>query len=265
MSAIGDYIHYKEENYLLYGTAFRGEKNQPYAVSYIAQKNRHAERMRNIRAVSTTTLEELEKRIANESTQQEARQIAEGILQTNNSLDEITKNLKAKLLSEVPAKFSSADSGIRIIKAKLETDDSIVNLEAAKQARRRFYRNIATIEKNTKMGKPVRQVTIDAVLRNASEFFNCLGIVNKNLDFIKYRNLENANTAAALKNMVGLISVSEIGKATLNGVYGEVLTNMVSDNLRTLTGETLIEEVKNKIETGKHRTSFQIDSSMIKP
>jgi hypothetical protein len=65
--------------------------------------------------------------------------------------------------------------------------------------------------------------------------------------------------------MVGLISVSEIGKATLNGVYGEVLTNMVSDNLRTLTGETLIEEVKNKIETGKHRTSFQIDSSMIKP
>ena len=26
-----------------------------------------------------------------------------------------------------------------------------------------------------------------------------------------------------------------------------------------------IEEVKNKIETGKHRTNFQIDSSMVKP
>lgn len=264
MSAIGDYVHFHKTNYIRYGTAFRGRDHQPFTKSYKAQKAKNLARINSIQDVPSPILKELEQRIANESTQQEAKQIAEGILNFNNSLNNITKDLEEKLLSEVPAKFSS-DSGIRIVKSKIQTDDMMVNIEEAKKARARFYKNIETINKNTQRGKKVQTSTLQTLLKNASDFFNYLGIVNKQLDFIKYRNLENMNTIAALRNMIELVSLSEMRKSTLNGVYGEVLTNMVSDNLKSLVGDALITEVKDKIKTGTHRTEFYLDSSMIKP
>lgn len=264
MSAIGDYVHFHKTNYIRYGTAFRARGHQPFTKSYKAQRDKNLARINSIQDVPPTIIGELEKRIANESTQQEAKQIAEGILNFNNSLNNITKDLEAKLLSEVPAKFSS-DSGIRIVKSKIQTDDMMVNIEEAKKARARFYKNIETINKNTQRGKPVQTSTLKTLLKNASDFFNYLGIINNQLDFIKYRNLENMNTIAALRNMVELVSLSEMRKSTLNGVYGEVLTNMVSDNLRSLVGDALITEVKNKIKTGANRTEFYLDPSMIKP
>ena len=265
MSAIGDYVHFHKTNYIRYGTAFRGRDSQPFMKSYKAQKERNLNRTKNLKTISKATLRELETRIANESTQEEAKQIAEGILNFNNSLNNITRELQEKLLSEVPAKFSSDDFGIRMVKSKIHTDDSAINIEEAKKARTRFYNNINTINKKAQQGEPIKESTITALLKNASDFFNYLGIINKDLEFIKYRNLKDMNTIAALKNMVGLVSLSEMRKATLHGVYGEVLTNMVSDNLRFQIGDALVTEVKNQIQTGAHRTEFQIDSSLVKP
>ena len=265
MSAIGDYVHFHKTNYIRYGTAFRGRDAQPFMKSYKAQKERNLNRTKNLKTISKATLRELETRIANESTQEEAKQIAEGILNFNNSLNNITRELQEKLLSEVPAKFSSDDFGIRMVKSKIHTDDSAINIEEAKKARTRFYNNINTINKKAQQGEPIKESTITALLKNASDFFNYLGIINKDLEFIKYRNLKDMNTIAALKNMVGLVSLSEMRKATLHGVYGEVLTNMVSDNLRFQIGDALVTEVKNQIQTGAHRTEFQIDSSLVKP
>lgn len=265
-SVIGDYVHFGLENYLIYGTAFRGERKQPLTESYKAQKRKNLERMNNIKEPPKAILEELEKRISNEKIQQQAKEIAQNLVEFNTSLNNITAKLEEKLLTEVPAKFSSPDSGVRIIKSKIQTDNSMVNIEEARKARRRFYDNIATINNNAKQGKPVRNSTIETLLKNASDFFNHLGIVNNKLDFIKYRDLQNSNTLAALSNMIRLVSLSEINKATLHGVYGEVLGNMVSDQIRGLTGKELEQTLKEILKnSGGHITSYQIDESMIAP
>ncbi len=265
MSAIGDYVHFYKTNYVKYGTAFRNRGHQPFMESYRAQKAKNEERIKSINTIPKATIKELEKRIANESTQQQAKQIAEGTLNFNNSLNNITKEVQEKLINEIPARFASSDSGIRVVKTKIHSDKSMVNIEEAKKARARFYNNINTINKKTEKGETVKQSTLDTLLKNASDFFKYLGIANNELEFIKYRNLDNMNTIAALQNMVGLVSLSEMRKSTLHGVYGEVLTNMVSDNIRAKIGDALVKEVKEKLKTGAHRTEFQIDESLIKP
>lgn len=264
MSAIGDYIHLRQENYVKYGTAMRGQEPQLIAKSYDAQIKRNRERIEQIREVPRHVLNELESLISNEATQKEAHQIAEGLVTFNQSFNDISKTLESKLLTDVPSKFQSNDYGVRIVKSNVKVNKDLVNIEEAKKARRRIYDNINTINKNMSAGKPVRSSTIETLLKNASDFFNYLGIVNDNLEFIKYRDLTHANTLAALKNIVQLVSLSEMNKAALHGTYGEVLVNMVSDTAKVKAGKAAIEEMKQVLqESGGHRTEFQIDESMI--
>lgn len=266
MSALGDYIHLRTENYLKYGTAKKGEQEQPMIDSYNAQKQRNQELLNQIQEPSQSTLAELKRLIANESTQEEAMQIAKNLSSYNQSINDITNQLKEKILQDVPSKFESEDYGIRTVKSNLKTNKNLVNIEEAKKARRRFYDNINTINSNAAAGKPVRQSTLNTLLKNASDFFNYLGIVNSNLEFIKYRDLRNANTIAALKNMMQLVSLSDMNKAALHGTYGEVLVNMVSDNMRVKAGKELESALKQTLqETGGHRTQFSIDENMITP
>ena len=264
MSAIGDYIHLRQENYVKYGTAMKGQEPQLIAKSYDAQIKRNRERIEQIRDVPRHVLNELESLISNEATQKEAHQIAEGLVTFNQSFNDISKTLENKLLTDVPSKFQSNDYGVRIVKSNVKVNKDLVNIEEAKKARRRIYDNINTINKNMSAGKPVRSSTIETLLKNASDFFNYLGIVNDNLEFIKYRDLTHANTLAALKNIVQLVSLSEMNKAALHGTYGEVLVNMVSDTAKVKAGKAAIEEMKQVLqESGGHRTEFQIDESMI--
>ena len=262
-SPIGNYIHLSVENYIGYGTAFKGEPNQPWIKSLKAQRDRNKMRVDQLKEPSQDTLKELKRRIANENTQKQAKEIAENKVAFSQSLDKITSELKKKLIAEVPKKFAFPDSGIRVVQSNIKTDKNMTNIEAAKKARALFSDNIKTINNNTKEGKPIQTRTLNALLKNLSDFFNYLGIINNNLDFIKYRNLDNRSTIAALEGLIQLDSLSEINKATLHGVYGEALVNMVSDNCRTLVGKELEKTVKDALTTGETRTSFQMDESMI--
>ena len=85
MSAIGDYIHLRQENYVKYGTAMKGQEPQLIAKSYDAQIKRNRERIEQIRDVPRHVLNELESLISNEATQKEAHQIAEGLVTFNQS------------------------------------------------------------------------------------------------------------------------------------------------------------------------------------
>lgn len=265
MSALGEYIHLKKENYEKYGTARKGEKPQFLVDSYNAQRAKNDQLIKSIKDISPKTIEELKKRISNESTQKEAMETAKGLANYNQSINDITKQLEEKLLSEVPSKFSFDNYGIRIVKSNLKKDKNLVNIEEAKKARRRLYDNIDTINRNTKEGKPVRQSTIDTLLKNTSDFFNYLGIINNNLEFLKYRDLQNANTLAALKNIVQLTSLSDMNKAALHGAYGETLVHMADDVIRYKSGKELENTIKEALKTGETRTEFQIDEKMIAP
>lgn len=265
MSALGEYIHLKKENYEKYGTARKGEKPQFLVDSYNAQRAKNDQLIKSIKDISPKTIEELKKRISNESTQKEAMETAKGLANYNQSINDITKQLEEKLLSEVPSKFSFDNYGIRIVKSNLKKDKNLVNIEEAKKARRRLYDNIDTINRNTKEGKPVRQSTIDTLLKNTSDFFNYLGIINNNLEFLKYRDLQNTNTLAALKNIVQLTSLSDMNKAALHGAYGETLVHMADDVIRYKSGKELENTIKEALKTGETRTEFQIDEKMIAP
>lgn len=262
-STIGNYVHLKAENYIGYGTAKKGEEVQPWVKSLKAQRDKNMMRLKQIKEPSKDILKELEKRIANENVQKQAKEIAENKVAFSQSLDQITSELKKKLIAEVPKKFAFPDSGIRLVQSNIKTNKNMTNIEAAKKARALFSDNIKTINNNTKEGKPIQARTLNTLLKNLSDFFNYLGIVNNNLDFIKYRNLDNRSTIAALEGLIQLDSLSEINKATLHGVYGEALVNMVSDNCRTLVGKELEKTVKDALATGETRTSFQMDESMI--
>lgn len=214
MSTLGDYVHLHLENYEKYGTAFARKKQEAFKTSYQAQKRRNQALINSLDNVSQESLNELKQRISHEAQSEEARQITEQLMNYNTALNDIPNQLAQKILSDVPNKFSDSNSGVRTIKNNLNVNADLLNIEKAKILRRRIYDNINTINNNTSQGKPVRDFTIQTLLKNMNEFFNCLGIVNNNLEFLKIKDIKNQNTTAALKNIVDLVSLSELNKAT---------------------------------------------------
>ena len=263
MSVLGNYIHLHEANYLKYGTAKKGETSQLLIDSLNAQRQANQQKINAITNVSSSTLVELKQKIVNESTQKEAMELAQDLTNYNKEILKVEQRVQKQLYAEVPSKFQ--EEGIRLIKKNVQINSSLVNIEEAKKARRRFYDNINTINKNFELGKPIQDNTIQTALNNCSQFFNCLGIVNNNLEFLRIKDLKNKNTVNALKAIVQSVSIDEANKAALHGTFGEVLVNMVADQMQIKAGKELKSAMQKALSTGEHRTSFQIDESFITP
>lgn len=263
MSALGDYIHFNKSNYLKYGTSRYGESSDPLVNSLNQQKQSNMQKINSINDINPTILNELKQRISKESTQKEAYEMAQDLLNYNKNIVDAEKRIKEQIINNVPKNFQGGN--VRLVKKNLKINSSLTNVETAKKYRRRIYDNINVINKNIELGKPVKESSIQSLLDNCSNFFNYLGIENSKLEFLKVKNLNEKNTVNALKSVIQSLSIDEATKATLHGTYGEILVNITSDQIRIKAEKELYDSVKSALSTGATRASFKIDESSLTP
>jgi hypothetical protein len=266
MSAIGNYIHLNFKNYQQYGTAQYGESPQYFINSYNAQKAKNQQQIQVLknRDISQATLEELKRRVANESNQNEARQLAQLQLNYSQAENDFSTNTKAKILSEVGKNIGKVTY---LTNKNIISDNSLVKIEEAIKYRNRLYDNIDSLNKD--MENPNHKFKdlegrIQTIINNFDGFFNSLGIstIYGNLSSL-FKIKADSNTLTALKAFVQTISLNEANKATFNGVYGETLVNMADDVAQNLGQKELINYTKEALKTGAITSTFQIDETMI--
>lgn len=265
MSALGDYVHLNAINYDKYGTARNedGSKFQSPETSLNAQKTMLQNRIDILKAKqpSAAAIEELKNRIKNESVQNQARKIAENKSMVAASEERIAKEFLQNLMMQVPKRLnqgSSAKMSIMEQQGNPMLSYSDINLNKAKQIRKRIMSYLSQINKTGK----VSDTAIKTLNANFTEFFKTLGVIVNNLD-LKCGNLEEAGTRAALIDILNLVSLADVNKSTLHGVFGEAVTNMVTDSLLNKAEAAVEEAIIKSIKTGEHRSKFQLTNKKI--
>lgn len=273
MSAIGQYIHLRKENYQRYGTARVGEAPEPLLVSYKAQRAANLARLENLRnKVNDDVLEELKARVErNYNESKQAREIAENRVNFNQGITDFQNNLVAKLVSEIPNRFGeSMDINISLNQSNMEIDkEASVNIAEARKHRDNALSAIKTANDNFLKGKPIQSRTINAIIDDTDKFFKALGMIKGKDILTPKKGWENYDTFSALDGILKLVPLYEMNQSGLSGVFGEVLVNMASDRAKALGEKKLYEELKAEVErslsTGEMRSSFSINESMITP
>lgn len=267
MSAIGEYIHLKKENYDKYGTARVGGSPQLLIDSYNAQKEINLTRIKNFEnKIDNTILIELKSRIEeNYNENKQAREIAENHVNFNKGMTNFQQEFRAKLIAEIPNVFGVEGVSVRLNKSNMKMNKEPINLSNAKRYRANAISAIKTANDNFAAGKPIQKNTITAIINNTDMFFKELGMI-EGIDILWPRGgWKNQDTLSALKGILELAPLGEMNQSALSGAFGEALVNMAADTMRTLSGKELAKAIEEALSTGEVRSSFSIDESMITP
>jgi hypothetical protein len=192
--------------------------------------------------------------------QNQARKIAENKSMVAASEERIAKEFLQNLMMQVSKRVSQGNSATMSIKQQGNPilSYSEINIDKAKQIRKRIMSYLSDIKRTGK----VSDTAIKTLNTNFTEFFKTLGVIVNNLD-LKCGNLEDAGTRAALIDILNLVSLADVNKSTLHGVFGEAVVNMVTDNLLDKTEAAIEEAVIESIKTGEHRSTFQLTDKKI--
>lgn len=264
MSAIGDYIHRNFKNYEIYGTARFGQQKQPLEVSLNAQRQKNNERINALnRGVDfERTLLELKQRVANESQQNTAKNMAMEKANFTKNKELLAENIRTWIMNNV-----GKDIGIitKLNKKNISIKNELVNVEEAKRYRRNLYENIDRANNDMKAGKSISKDRLDTIINNFNLFYYNLGLVaSKENDFASlFKIKSNIDSLTALRSVASNTPLSEANKATYHGIYGEMLVNMADDTARVLAGKTLQQAMTNALQTGAETSSFSIDERLI--
>lgn len=266
MSALGEYIHLHQENYLKYGTARNGETPQLLSESYNAQRSMNLARINALNGVvMESTITELKNRVQqNYNESKQAREIAQNHANYNKGIAKFQQSFKEKLLAEVPGKFGTGVA-IRLNKSNMRMDKTLVNLNAAVASRNKALNAINTANNNFAMGKPVQERTIRSILDNTDAFFNAIGMIGGSSALWAHDDWHSQDTLAALQGILLLAPLDEVNQSAFSGAFGEVLVNMSADTARVLAGKELVKAMEAALKTGETRASFSIDETMVTP
>jgi PBP1b-binding outer membrane lipoprotein LpoB len=271
MSVIGDYIHLNFENYKKYGTAKVNETPQSYISSCSAQllKNRQQIEALNDSNIDTV-LEELRSRVANESNQKEAMDLAKQKVAFAQGINKLSDNIKSQILNNVSGDLKAKKMTFK--NTRIKTDNNNIKIEEAKKNRRNLFDNINRFNEDTKKGKIFNVAQrLKTIINNFNSFFSNLGISTTDGSQFSdsFKISSDLNSLAALKTFVQSIQLGEANKATLNGVFGEILVNMADDEIKILVEQglhdTLEDALEKRLKKGMERSSFSIDKDMFSP
>jgi hypothetical protein len=150
MSAIGDYVHYFNKNYLKYGTGYAREAYEPRIASVQAQKARNQQRVSNLESAGVTegALAELAKRIKNENLQKQAMEIAKNKIKVAKAESDISVLIRNTIMEKVGSSFDNGAGGNSQVSNytfnanDFELDSGKIDLEKAATVKKRLYENI---------------------------------------------------------------------------------------------------------------------------
>lgn len=265
MSAIGDYIHLRKQNYYTYGTSRLNESPNPYIESLRVQQKLNQSRLNNLRnKVDKATLEELSDRVKkNFNNSKQAREIAENRVKFNQGIQEFLDSVIDTLIKEIPSQFG-LDNNIRLNTDQLyQIQQPLDVIQQAKRHRDNALSAIKTANDNFKAGKPVRKNTIDAILKQTDDFFYCLGMLEGKNIISPKTDWKNQDTLAALQKVLEQIPLYEINRSTFNGIFGETLVLMTDDKALEMSEEALKQTITKELSTGETRSTFQLTESII--
>lgn len=263
MGAIGNYIHLKAENYLVYGVA-QNQKSirRPSKIEvYRAQHTKNLAQINSLADINPSTLEELKQRIKNNS--EKGKEKAE--LSVKHAA--LGRKLVDRCIDSFKQSFERSSAfreglASRIEKAK-KNDNIEFNIKKVSNARRNCLRNIETINSNFKKGKPIEQRTIDALLKNFDDFFNLLGIqINLNNKDVKKwlanKFYEKQPMHLALQDAIRAVAYSEIDNATKQGQMGEQTVALCGD-----VALNVAQQGVNGIIRGAEVSQFSLNEDII--
>jgi hypothetical protein len=281
MSAIGNYVHYFNKNYLKYGTGYAREACEPRIASVQAQKAKNLQRTSNLGSAGVTegALAELAKRIKNENLQKQAMEIAKNKIKVAKVESDISVLIRDVLMEKVGSSFDNGAGGNSQVSNytfnanDFTLDSGTVNLKEAANAKKKLYENIDRL--NTNLGKTGYKFkktndgtiqTIQTINRNFNEFFSKLGVNAANNDLASYFNITaDQGCLTALHNFLLQVQYSTVVSA-LNGAFGEALVAMADDGIYNLAietmNDTLLEEIDKKI-IGNTTARFSADNSKV--
>ena len=252
MSAIGDYIHRSNENYILYGTRRRGEGKNSWVDSYNAQLRKNAERINRLKNSDLNkTLKQLSELIKNESQKEEYKAQKEVEKSFEDGLDTIAENFRQKIISEVPTSLIYKKEA-----KSMPIRSEYINIEEAIAARRRIYENIDRI--NSMSGKAIPKSSLDTSIKNFNDFFYSLGS-EKSFSDIQKVKITSKNTLGQLRDFVRKVQLSTVNNtAALHGEFGEQVVQACGAKMQELANEAITSTI-----VGNEKTSFSLEKDKV--
>lgn len=257
MSALGDYIHLKTENYITYGVSHRGAERKDFlAESYQKQKQKNLQQINSLPNVKQSVLTELSNRV--QKNFPEGKDKAQEKLKQIISEKKLSEHFKDYILSNITGDLTRKSKIFKNTVATMNTNNDLVNIEEARRLRNNLYKNIDTLNKNFALGKPAG-TTPDTIAKNLTDYFKALGMSLPNGGYVvKSEEIKNADILTAMKLILQDISFAQADKATLHGQWGEQTVALCGD----VATRKALQEV-NGIIVGSHPTSFQLNESII--
>ena len=258
MSALGDYIHLKVDNYNKYGVMKKGGQKAKLTLEqvYKAQKAINQNRINSLPDVNQSILNTLNERIS--------KNFPEGKDKGRESLDKalaenkLSERIKNFLLTEINGNLIKQSNIDNSNIEQMTTNNALVKIEEARRLRNNLYQNIETLNRRFKEGKTAG-TTPTTIVNNLNDFFNALGMALPNNEWIVHPNdIKNIDTLTALKEILHSISFAEANNATLHGQMGEQTVRMCGDVAVSKGLEAI-----NGVIVGSHPTKFQLNEKII--
>ena len=250
MSAIGDYIHLHTANYLKYGISKRGFGEGPSVVQvYTEQKNINQNRINKLPEIDKSTIDILNARV--KQNLPEGRDGAEERVSEELSKRKFSDEFKNKLLTDINGNVDKA--GLSGMVGQLPFNNALVNIEAAKAAKRRIDENINRLNS----GKSA-ETTPQTLVNNFNDYFKALGSCLPETYLDNIAKIQNRDIFTALQSVIREMSFVEAHKATINGQWGEKTVAMCGD---VSVSQAL--QAVNGVIKGSDVSSFQLNESII--
>ena len=260
MSAIGDYVHLKESNYIKYGVAVGGHsKKRPSLTQvYLEQNRKNKQRIEQLPKINPAVLQELEKRVQHNFPEGNAK----AKLSTQQAA--LDRNIVDRSINSFKQKFEQTSTFRKDLATKISSANKNYNtnfdLKAIRNAKRRCLDNIETINNNFKNNKPIQSRTIETLLKNFQAFFDLLGVqlTADDREWLMNKDFTKQPMYLALADAINAVAYSEINSATLYGQIGEQTVAMCGDVSLDVAQQSIAKAIR-----GSEVSQFKLDEKHI--
>lgn len=251
MSALGDYIHLHTSNYLKYGVAKKGEAPKHFS----GAGNFLANRMAAIKPLNEKTIQTLETRLKQNTSNQEATDKKKSDLDFQQKLDTVYEYIASYSLTGAMGQYVDSSTGMRGYSKPYENLKSKTLSQAEIEKRKSLLKTIHTkIEKINKEG--IKGNVSETELNELLSLYQQAG-GNKTF-----------SSSSGIKSVLGQLqeAANELSYNTcighVVGEFGEHLTAMCADKVEDLANDALGQFFKESV-VGKQKTSILLDKKQV--
>lgn len=253
MSALGEYVHYKKSNYERYGIARKNNTAILFEDNNIVNTQ-----IDNLPSVSKKTIEEIKKRLLENSDIAEQRELSDVEMQAQKRLKTIFDMLKATSSKEALSSYFYAG-----VANGANTKSWLPN-------------DIKNVSKGGLKGSDAAKKRAD-LKKIEQKLNNINGSMVTEADLVEILQLYNSITGSrrtstnSIKSKSALVAVKEeLNDYAFNtveqhvaGKFGELLVSSIGDTAYNLSGKALKEALKKASSSAVKITEFAIDKSMV--